>query len=594
MKQHSLKKAGRLISLCMKPYRLSMSFAVIFTLIGSIMGNLNPFIIGLAITELGKNVKAMMAGEPGAGINYEYILFIITILGLNALIRQLMNYLASFLLAGSVQNSFCDLRTRISRKMNTLPVSYFDMHQHGSILNIVTNDVDAVSNALQQSILPIVYSITSIITTFAVMLYISVPLGLISMLMIPAAFLISRYMMKRSQHQFLDMQNTLAELNGFIQERYTGFTVTKLYNNEENTIHRFQEINERMNRAGFRANFTSSLLSPLMELLVNFTYAVMLLLTGYAVLFSGMALGNMQAFVQYIWLIYEPMGQMTQLSPAIQSAVASMERIVNFLDEPEESDESHKPETIDTTNFKGTVEFKNLKFSYDPNKPLIKDFSLAVKSGQKVAIVGATGAGKTTIINLLMRFYQVDEGDILIDGDSIYDMRRSAERSLLGMVLQDAWLYHATIRDNIRFGRLDAADEEIVQAAKDANVDHFIRTMPGGYDMIINEEGSNVSLGQKQLLTIARALLANPRILILDEATSSVDTRLEMLIQMAMQRAMKNRTSFVIAHRLSTIRDADLILVMDQGNIVEQGTHKELLAKNGMYEKLYNSQFAEG
>lgn len=594
MKQHSLKKAGRLISLCMKPYRLSMSFAVIFTLIGSIMGNLNPFIIGLAITELGKNVKAMMAGEPGAGINYEYILFIITILGLNALIRQLMNYLASFLLAGSVQNSFCDLRTRISRKMNTLPVSYFDMHQHGSILNIVTNDVDAVSNALQQSILPIVYSITSIITTFAVMLYISVPLGLISMLMIPAAFLISRYMMKRSQHQFLDMQNTLAELNGFIQERYTGFTVTKLYNNEQNTIHRFQEINERMNRAGFRANFTSSLLSPLMELLVNFTYAVMLLLTGYAVLFSGMALGNMQAFVQYIWLIYEPMGQMTQLSPAIQSAVASMERIVNFLDEPEESDESHKPETIDTTNFKGTVEFKNLKFSYDPNKPLIKDFSLAVKSGQKVAIVGATGAGKTTIINLLMRFYQVDEGDILIDGDSIYDMRRSAERSLLGMVLQDAWLYHATIRDNIRFGRLDATDEEIVQAAKDANVDHFIRTMPGGYDMIINEEGSNVSLGQKQLLTIARALLANPRILILDEATSSVDTRLEMLIQMAMQRAMKNRTSFVIAHRLSTIRDADLILVMDQGDIVEQGTHKELLAKNGMYEKLYNSQFAEG
>ncbi|WP_333652506.1 ABC transporter ATP-binding protein [Lacrimispora sp.] len=594
MNKTQLKKIGRLIQVCMSANKYLFILPVVFTVIGSILGALNPFLIGLAITELSRNIKDMANGVSGGAVNYSYILLIAAGLTISALVRQTLTYLASYLLAGGVQNSFKDLRTRISQKMNRLPVSYFDSHQQGTVLNTVTNDVDTVSNAVQQSLLNMVYSITSIISTFAMMLYISLPLGLLSMVMIPTALFISRYMMKRSQGEFLNMQNTLAELNGYIQERYTGFSVVKLYNSEQDTIRKFQEINGRMNKAGFRANFTSSLIAPIMELLINLTYVIMVLLTGYAVLLSGMALGSMQAFVQYIWIVYEPMGQLTQLAPAVQSATASMERIVTFLEEPEESQEQRRIETLDTDQYSGLVEFSNARFSYTKNKPLIKDFSLTTKPGEKIAIVGATGAGKTTIINLLMRFYDVDGGDIRIDGESIYDMSRSAERSLFGMVLQDAWLYHATIAENIRFGKLDATDEEVMQAAKDANVHHFIQTMPGGYQMMINEEGSNVSLGQKQLLTIARALLANPRILILDEATSSVDTRLEMLIQAAMRRAMKGRTSFVIAHRLSTIKDADQILVMNNGDIVEQGTHQELLELKGTYEKLYNSQFAEG
>lgn len=591
MRQTTFHKAGKLMRLCFAPYKAQFILPVVFTVVGSILGGLNPFIIGLGITELGKNVKAMAAGVPGAGINTPYILFVVLLLGGSALLRQGITYLASYLMGGAVQGAFKDLRTHINNKMNLLPVSYFDRHQQGTVLNTVTNDVDAVSSAVLQSVLPMVYSITSIIITFTMMLYISAPLGLASMLILPAAFLLSRSIMKRSQGKFLNMQNTLARLNGYVQERYTGFTIIKLYNNEEETVEGFREINDHMNRTGFQANFMSSLLSPLMELLVNLIYVVMVLLTGYSVLFSGMTLGNMQAFVQYIWLIYEPMGQITQLFPALQSATASMERIVNFLEETEESAEADKSVKLELETYSGHVRFEHVRFSYDKKAPLIKDFTLEAKPGQKIAIVGATGAGKTTIINLLMRFYDADAGDILIDGESVYGMRRDAERTLFGMVLQDAWLYHATIRDNIRFGRLDATDEEIVQAAKDANVHHFIKTMPGGYDMMINEEADNVSLGQKQLLTIARALLANPRILILDEATSSVDTRLEMLIQAAMKRAMQGRTSFVIAHRLSTIKDADLILVMEAGDIVEQGTHQELLARNGVYEKLYNSQF---
>lgn len=592
--QTTFSRAARLIRLCFSPYKFQIILPILFTVIGSILGGLNPFIIGLGITELGKNVQAMAAGTPGAGINAPYILKVALLLETSAIVRQGFTYASSFMMGGGVQNAFKDLRTRINEKMNRLPVSYFDGHQQGTVLNTVTNDVDAVSNAVLQSLLSMTYSVTSVIITFIMMLYISLPLGLASMVMLPAAFFLSRFIMKRSQGKFLAMQNTLAQLNGYVQERYTGFTVIKLYNNEEETIEGFRKINEKMNRVGFKANFMSSLMSPFMEFIVNFTYVVMVMLTGYSVLFSGMALGNMQAFVQYIWILYEPMGQITQLFPALQSAAASMERILNFLEEPEESSEEGKGTKLELEKCSGHVQFDHVKFSYTKKKPLIKDFSLEAKPGQKIAIVGATGAGKTTIINLLMRFYDADGGDIKIDGESVYDMRRGAERELFGMVLQDAWLYHATIRDNIRFGRLDATDEEIVQAAKDANVHHFIKTMPGGYDMMINEEGSNVSLGQKQLLTIARALLKNPRILILDEATSSVDTRLEMLIQAAMKRAMEGRTSFVIAHRLSTIRDSDLILVMENGDIAEQGTHGELLARKGAYERLYNSQFDEG
>lgn len=592
MKKIPFEKIKQLLSLVTTPYRAKFILPILLTVIGSVLSAMNPFIIGLAITELANNVIAISSGVPGAQVNYKYIVNIAVILTASNVIRQAMTYFAAFIISEAIQNSFRDLRTQINQKMNTLPVSYFDSQRKGTIQNTITNDVDTVSAAIQQSLLPIVFSITSIVCTFVMMIYISVPLGLAAMIMLPLAFLLSKRLMKRSQGQFLYMQNALAEMNGYIQERYTAFTVTKLYNNEARTVEEFKEINGRLNKVGFQANFTASLMSPFMELLVNITYVVMILLTGFAV-FGGMAIGSMQAFVQYIWIVYDPMGQITQLAPALQSAMASMERIVDFCNQEEEEDESHKPAVLRPGDYVGNVSFRHIGFSYIAEKPLIRDFSLEAAQGQKIAIVGATGAGKTTIINLLMRFYNVNQGDIAIDGESIYDMRRGNQRSLFGMVLQDAWLYNATIKENIRFGRLDATDEEVIEAAKEANVHHFIQTMPGDYDMVINEEGSNVSLGQKQLLTIARALLANPRILILDEATSSVDTRLEMLIQVAMQNAMQGRTSFVIAHRLSTIKDADLILVMDSGDIVEQGTHQALLAQKGVYEKLYNSQFAK-
>lgn len=592
MNKIPFEKIKQLLKIIIMPYKFGYIVPVLFTIVGSILGSMNPFIIGLAITELANNVIDIANKVPGAQINFRYIFYVAILLAIFNIVRQTMTYSSSYIITGAIQNSFRDLRMRINQKINTLPVSFFDSRLKGTIQNTITNDVDAVSNAMQQSLLSIIYSITSVVTTFVMMLYISVPLGLLAMIMLPLAFVFSKYIIRRSQHQFLEMQNALAEMNGYIQERYTAFTVIKLFNNEDSTIEGFQKINNRLNQVGFKANFTSSLLSPIMELLVDITYVVMILLTGFAV-FSGMPIGSMQAFVQYIWIVYDPMGQITQLAPAIQSAIASMERIADFCNEEEESDEQDKPAIFNPENYAGNVSFKNVNFSYVKEDPIIKDFSFEASAGQKIAIVGATGAGKTTIINLLMRFYDIDSGDILIDGESIYDMRRTSERSLFGMVLQDAWLYNASIKENIRFGRLDATDEEVVGAAKKANVHHFIQTMPGGYDMIINEEGSNISLGQKQLLTIARAILADPQILILDEATSSVDTRLEMLIQVAMKNAMHGRTSFVIAHRLSTIKDADLILVMDSGNIVEQGTHSSLLAKKGFYEKLYNSQFSE-
>ncbi len=592
MNKIPFEKIKQLLKIIIMPYKFGYIVPVLFTIVGSILGSMNPFIIGLAITELANNVIDIANKVPGAQINFRYIFYVAILLAIFNIVRQTMTYSSSYIITGAIQNSFRDLRMRINQKINTLPVSFFDSRLKGTIQNTITNDVDVVSNAMQQSLLSIIYSITSVVTTFVMMLYISVPLGLLAMIMLPLAFVFSKYIIRRSQHQFLEMQNALAEMNGYIQERYTAFTVIKLFNNEDSTIEGFQKINNRLNQVGFKANFTSSLLSPIMELLVDITYVVMILLTGFAV-FSGMPIGSMQAFVQYIWIVYDPMGQITQLAPAIQSAIASMERIADFCNEEEESDEQDKPAIFNPENYAGNVSFKNVNFSYVKEDPIIKDFSFEASAGQKIAIVGATGAGKTTIINLLMRFYDIDSGDILIDGESIYDMRRTSERSLFGMVLQDAWLYNASIKENIRFGRLDATDEEVVGAAKKANVHHFIQTMPGGYDMIINEEGSNISLGQKQLLTIARAILTDPQILILDEATSSVDTRLEMLIQVAMKNAMHGRTSFVIAHRLSTIKDADLILVMDSGNIVEQGTHSSLLAKKGFYEKLYNSQFSE-
>lgn len=577
----SLKRLFRYI----KPYKGTFALVMVFTVLTVALNAALPYVAGLPTTEVAKNIAA------GERLNFDYIiqcLIWITAVGLGYCFTQLM---AGLLITNVVQNAMYDLRQDIDVKINRLPVSYFDKNQQGNILSRVTNDVDAVSGALQQSLIGIVNAVLGIIMAVAMMFYINVPMALLAILMIPASILISRGIVKISQKYFQGMQNALGDLNGYVQENMTGFSVLKVFGREEQTLTGFKEVNSRMKHYAFRAAFISGLMNPLVALTAYIAYIVMSVLGGYYVIVGVIAVGQLQAFIQYIWQVSQPMGNITQLSSVLQSASASATRVFEILDEAEES--VNETNLTIPTPVHGSVEFENVGFSYSPDKPLIDNLNFKVAAGQTVAIVGPTGAGKTTLINLLMRFYDVNSGAIKIDGVDTKQMDRSDVRSLFGMVLQDAWLYEGTIADNIRFGKLDATDYEVVDAAKTANVDHFIRTMPDGYEMTINAEGDNVSLGQKQLLTIARAVISDPKILILDEATSSVDTRLEALIQKAMDKVMEGRTSFVIAHRLSTIRDADLILVMNHGSIIEQGTHEELLATGGFYSKLYQSQFSE-
>jgi ATP-binding cassette subfamily B multidrug efflux pump len=577
----SIKRLARYI----RPYRVTFYLVILFTILTVVLNAIMPYVTGLPTTEISKNVAA------GMPINFDYIfkyLIWLLVVGVGYCLAQ---FLSGFMMTNVVQQSMRDLRRDIDEKINRLPVSYFDKNQQGNILSRVTNDVDAVSNAMQQSFINIVSAVLGIIMAVVMMFYINPLMALISIIMIPLSILISRTIVRISQKYFQGMQNALGELNGYVQENMTGFSVLKLYGREKETLEGFKAVNHNLNKFGFKASFISGLMMPLVQMTAYSTYVGMAVLGSYYVITGVIVVGQLQAFIQYIWQISQPMGNITQLSASLQSASAATTRVFEILDEPEEPLNDHDiplPEEV-----KGTVEFDNVSFSYDPEKPLIRNLNFKVEAGQMVAIVGPTGAGKTTLINLLMRFYDVTGGAIKIDGIDTKKMKRSDVRSVFGMVLQDAWLYEGTIADNIRFGKLDATDYEVVDAAKTANVDHFIRTMPDGYEMEINAEGDNVSLGQKQLLTIARAVISDPRILILDEATSSVDTRLETLIQKAMDRVMKGRTSFVIAHRLSTIREADLILVMNQGEIIEKGTHNELLAQGGFYEKLYNSQFAE-
>ncbi|WP_086443918.1 multidrug efflux ABC transporter subunit EfrB [Candidatus Enterococcus lemimoniae] len=577
----SIKRLGRYIN----PYKGTFILVIIFTVLTVAFNAAMPYVSGLPITEISKNVA------QGTGLNYAYIiqcLIWILIVGLGYCAAQ---FLSGYLMAAVVQHSMRDLRRDIDEKINRLPVSYFDKNQQGNILSRVTNDVDAVSNAMQQSFINIVSAILGIVMAVVMMFYINWLMALISIIMIPLSLFISKTIVGVSQKYFQGMQNALGNLNGYVQENMTGFSVLKLYGRESETLQGFKKANHNLNSFGFKATFISGLMLPLVQMTAYGTYIGMAVLGSYYVITGAIVVGQLQAFIQYIWQISQPMGNITQLSAALQSASAATTRVFEILDEPEEELNEHDiplPEKV-----QGSVQFDNVSFSYDPAKPLIRNLNFEVQAGQTVAIVGPTGAGKTTLINLLMRFYDVTDGAIKIDGIDTKKMDRSDVRSVFGMVLQDAWLYEGTIADNIRFGKLDATDYEVVDAAKTANVDHFIRTMPDGYEMEINSEGDNVSLGQKQLLTIARAVISDPRILILDEATSSVDTRLEALIQKAMERVMEGRTSFVIAHRLSTIREADLILVMNQGEIIEKGTHNELLEQGGFYEKLYNSQFAE-
>ena len=573
------------LSVYVKPYRVVFFLVLFFTLATVLFSTILPYVTGLPTTEIAKNVAQKEA------INLTYIgktLVWILLVGVGYGASQM---LSGILITNVVQSAMKDLRQDIDQKINRLPVSYFDTHQQGDVLSRVTNDVDVVSGALQQALIGIINAVLGILLSVAMMFYINVYMALVSIIMIPASYFISRYIVAKSQNYFNQMQNALGAMNGYVQENMTGFSVLKVFGREKQALEGFYQVNHQLKRYGFRAAFVSGLMMPLVQLTAYLTYIVIAVMGSFYVIGGVLLVGQLQAFIQYIWQVSQPMGNITQLSAVLQSASAASKRIFELLDEADEP--VNEQDVALPTNVRGDVVFENVSFGYTPDKLLIKNLNVSVTAGQTVAIVGPTGAGKTTLINLLMRFYDVTSGAIKIDGIDTKTMARSEVRSLFGMVLQDAWLYEGSIADNIRFGKLDATEYEVVDAAKTANVDHFIRTMPKGYDMVINAEGENVSLGQKQLMTIARAVIANPKILILDEATSSVDTRLEALIQKAMKQVMEGRTSFVIAHRLSTIREADLILVMDQGSIIEQGNHETLLAQNGFYAKLYNSQFSE-
>ena len=574
----------------LKVYKFAVAFAIFLKILSVVMSVVEPFVLGLAITELTNNLLDMAKGVAGAQINVSYVGWVMVLYFVRAIFYEIGSYYSNYFMTNAVQATIRDLRDELSHKINRIPVSYFDKHQFGDLLGRFTSDVEAVSNALQQSFLQVINAVFTLVLVIVMVLVLNLQLGIIVVVSIPITYLSARFIVKKSQPYFKQQADVLGAMNGFVQENLTGFNILKLYVREESSQEDFRQITQKLQKVGFKASFISGLMMPVLNVISDLTYLLLALLGGLQVIAGRLTVGNMQAFVQYVWQINQPIQNLTQLAGQLQSAKSSLDRIFQVLDEADEVNDKTEKLEQDLT---GQVSFKDVDFQYVADKPLIRNFNLEVKPGEMVAIVGPTGAGKTTLINLLMRFYDVTKGAITVDGHDIRHLSRQDYRKQFGMVLQDAWLYEGTIKENLRFGNLQATDEEIVEAAKAANVDHFIRTLPGGYNMEMNQESSNISLGQKQLLTIARALLANPKILILDEATSSVDTRLELLIQKAMKTLMQGRTSFVIAHRLSTIQEADKILVLKDGQIIEQGNHESLLADKGFYYDLYQSQFSK-
>lgn len=580
--------AGRLAPF-ISPYKGGFFLSVLMVCLTTLTLSISPSVEGMATTLLVQNARDLMRKVPGASVEFDRLGRLIAVLLGLYLLKTLTQSVMAFALTGSIQSAMHDLRDAVEKKLARLPVKYFDAHPFGDVLSRVTNDLDTLSNGLQQTLMQILSGILQIILAFAMMLSINRLMAAVVFLIVPSAVLITRFVVIRSQKLFLGQQNTLGKLNGAITEMYTGYKEIQLFNKQEEAVLDFEAVNEELRDNAFKAQFMSSLISPLVSMSTYLVIGVVAIIGCLLALNGSIQVGQIQAFVRYVWQVNDPMSQVSNFSAQIQAAFAALSRIAQILDE-EELAEPQAPARL--SEAPGTIVFEHVYFGYEPGKPIIRDLNLTVKRGQTVAIVGPTGAGKSTIINLLMRFYDADSGRILMDGTDIRDMTRENLRKNMAMVLQDTWLFNGTIYDNLRYGRLDARRDEVIAAAKLAGVHHFIKTLPGGYDMIVNEEGSNISQGEKQLLTIARAILKAPQILILDEATSSVDTRLEKHLQEAMATVIENRTSFIIAHRLSTIRNADLILVLDHGDVVEQGRHAELLKKGGFYARLYNSQFA--
>lgn len=573
----------------LSPYKYHILTVVLFAILSAAFSIIGPKIMGNATTEIFNGLMDKISG--GSGIDFAKIgRILIFLLGLYA-VSAFCIFIQNFLMSGVSQKIAYGLRKQISGKLNHLPMKYFDTKTHGEILSRVTNDVDTVSSNLDQCMTQMITSITTLIGVVIMMLTISPLMTLAVIIIIPIALIILAFIVSHSQKYFQRQQEYLGHVNGKVEEVYGGHNIVKAFNGEEDAREEFQKLNQTLYRSSWKSQFFSGIMHPLMNFIGNLGYVVVSIMGGYLVIQNQITVGDIQSFIQYVRNFMNPLSNVAQVVNLIQATIAAAERVFEFLGEEEEVPETEHP--VSTENLSGNITFAHVKFGYNPDKTIIKDFNATVKQGQKVAIVGPTGAGKTTMVKLLMRFYDINSGSIQIDGHDIKEFKRQDLRRMFGMVLQDTWLFSGTIEDNVKYGKMDATFEAVENACREAHADHFIKTLPDSYHMVINEEGNNVSQGQKQLLTIARVILADPKILILDEATSSVDTRTEEYIQKAMDKLMENRTSFIIAHRLSTIRNADLILVMDHGDIVEQGNHEELLKKNGFYAKLYNSQFEE-